>query len=823
MARYSVNEIVELIEGRLLQGADEVSNISNLLIDSRKVVNGYQGCFFALIGPNRDGHQHIAEAYKKGVRCFVVSESVDCTKLTGADVIKVQNTLTALQTLSKKHRDQFDFPVVAITGSNGKTIVKEWLSQILKTTTHLVKSPKSFNSQVGVPLSIWQCGKQHKLGVFEAGISKTGEMEVLENLISPSVGLITNIGTAHDESFQSRKQKLAEKFLLFKRCEHVIYCKDNNELAEQAALLSEQVKLFSWSKKQPADLRVVEIETINTATKIVGVHQENSLTVQIPFVDTASIENAIHCWAVLLTLGYDNEFIKNGLARLTPIAMRLELKEGINNCSLINDYYNSDVVSLEIALDFIEHQHQHKKKTLILSDILESGKKSEDLYKEINELILGKGITKLIGVGEKISAQASCFSIDKQFYTSTDVFLSRHKLNDFFDETILLKGARQFSFEKISNLLQKKIHNTVLEVNLSAVQHNLNYFKTQLKPKVRLMAMVKAHSYGAGAFEVSNLLQFNKIDYLGVAYADEGVALRKAGISTSIMVMNPDIDAYGLMIKYNLEPEIFSFHTLEMFAKSIQTQGVNKTYPIHLKMDTGMHRLGFSYDDVPALIQKVKQNEGLVVKSVFSHLATADELQMIEHTQNQINSFVAIKKAFSGVFDEEPLFHILNSAGILTLPNSQFDMVRLGLGLYGITSLPEYSKHLQAVSSLKTSISQIRTLPKGDAVGYSRAGTLTRDSQVATIPIGYADGMRRALGNGTGYVLIKGKKALIVGNVCMDMCMVDVTGIDTKEGDEVIVFGDGLAIETFAKNMDTIPYEALTGISPRVKRVYYQE
>jgi Alr-MurF fusion protein len=823
MARYSVNELVELIDGRLLQEVNAANNISNLLIDSRKVINGHQACFFALVGPNRDGHQHILEAYKKGVRCFVVSEVIDCTELEGAEIIEVENTLKALQILSKKHRDQFDFPVVAITGSNGKTIVKEWLSQILKTSLELVKSPKSFNSQVGVPLSIWQCSKQHKLGVFEAGISKPGEMVVLENLISPSIGVITNIGTAHDENFESRKQKLTEKFLLFKHCQHVIYCKDDVDIEKEAALLGPKIRLFSWSRNQLADLRVIHTEISNTETIITGVYQENSLTIQIPFVDAASIENAIHCWSVLLTLGYDNKFIKAGLAKLTSIAMRLELKEGVNNCSLINDYYNSDVVSLEIALDFVEHQHQHRNKTLVLSDILESGKEQEELYKEINELIVAKGITKLIGIGEKISAYASCFNLNKQFYRSTNAFLTQYDLNEFSDETILLKGARQFSFEKISKVLQKKIHNTVLEVNLSAIQHNLNYFKTKLKPKVRLMAMVKAHSYGAGAFEVSNLLQFNKIDYLGVAYADEGVALRKAGISTPIMVMNPDVNAYDLMIKHGLEPEIFTTHTLEMFEKALKSKQLNRAYPIHIKMDTGMHRLGFSIEDVPTLIDKVKRNEGLSVKSVFSHLATSDELQMIEHTQNQINSFIDIKKAFSGVFDEEPLFHILNSAGILTLADAQFDMVRLGLGLYGISSLPAYSKHLQAVSALKTNISQVRTLLKGDAIGYSRAGILTRNSCIATIPIGYADGMRRTLGNGKGHVLIKGKKAPIVGNVCMDMCMVDVTSIDTNEGDEVIVFGNGLPIEDFAKNMETIPYEALTGISPRVKRVYYQE
>lgn len=823
MARYSVEKIKRLVGGEFLQHQNTGQSISNLLIDSRKVISGKRACFFALRGKSRDGHGHILEAYKKGVRCFIVDRSIQQKGLENASIIKVSNGLEALQLLCKKHRDQFDFPVMAITGSNGKTIVKEWLSQLLKVDFKLVKSPKSYNSQVGVPLSIWQCKDQHEFGIFEAGISEIGEMAILEKLISPNIGLITNIGSAHDENFESRQQKAKEKFLLFRNCEKLIYCKDDKEVYEQVTTLSAEVVHFSWSKLETADLQVVDVSVGSNKTTITSIYRAEQLRVEIPFIDAASIENAIHCWATMLVLGFDNGFIQKGLAGLSPVAMRLELKEGINNCLLINDSYNSDLMSLEIAADFIEHQKRHQKKTLILSDILESGLEDELLYREINELIQNKGISKLIGIGPNIIANSSCFSLQKECYNDTMSFLEKHDLNSFSNETILLKGARRFNFEKISKRLQEQVHSTVLEVNLGAVQHNLNFFKSRLQPQVKLMAMVKAFSYGAGAFEVANLLQFNKIDYLGVAYPDEGVTLRKAGITVPIMVMNPDENAYDKLIDYQLEPEIFDFDMLAKFERTVKRQFLTQPYPIHLKIETGMNRLGFSKEDVPRLIQELLDSKYVVVKSVFSHLATSDDPIMIQHTQRQVDIFNEVKKAFCRALDEKPIFHILNSSGILALPDAQFDMVRLGLGLYGIASLPDYAKYLQEVSALKTRVSQVKELKKGSAVGYSRAGVLARDSKIATIPIGYADGLRRSLGNKKGHVLIKGQKSPIVGNVCMDMCMVDVTDMNVQVGDQVVVFGKGLSIEEFAQSMDTIPYEALTGISPRVKRVYFQE
>jgi len=823
MAEYSVNNLSKLTGGKFLQKGEVSNLVKYLLIDSRKVNSGKQACFFALSGAAKDGHDHIGEAYKKGVRCFVVSKTVPLGTMKGASVILVDNSLTALQNTCKKHRDQFDLPIIAITGSNGKTVVKEWLFQLLNKEVSVVKSPKSYNSQLGVPLSLWLCEKQHQLGIFEAGVSQTNEMNVLENLISPSIGLITNIGTAHDENFISHSEKAAEKILLFKNCEQLIYCKDDSEISAQIESLSSEVKLFSWSKAQEADLQITEINKKRSGATITANYLDKLFTIEIPFADAASIENAIHCWAAMLVLGHDSQFIIAGMANLTAVAMRLELKSGVNNCLLINDFYNSDLVSLEIAADFIEHQHKHTKKTLILSDILGSGKPTQILYAEVNELIINKGVNKIIGIGNEISLSAERFDMEKCFYPDTKTFLENHDLSSFQDETILLKGARPFGFEKISELLQMEIHSTVLEVNLSAVQHNLNFFKSKLNPKVKLMAMVKAYSYGAGAFEVANLLQFNKIDYLGVAYPEEGVALRKAGISTPIMVMNGDVYSFEKMIKYQLEPEIFNFETLRLFKETLERQLLSKPYPIHIKIDTGMHRLGFSLDELSELVQLLSSEEQLEIRSVFSHLGTSDDASMMEFTKEQIDKFIQVKLAFTGVFNSDPLFHLVNSSGILEVPEAQFDMARLGLGLYGISPIAKFSNHLQKVSSLITSISQLKMVSKGESVGYSRDCILKEPTEVAVIPIGYADGMRRTLGNRKGHVMFGGKKAPIIGNVCMDMTMIDVTGLNAKEGDQVIVFGRGLSIEEFAENMDTIPYEALTGISPRVKRVYFQE
>ena len=823
MENRLLSRFKEVVGGEFLQQGSQDVEVKDLLIDSRKVTQGGQGCFFALRTAHRDGHQFLEEAYAKGVRVFVVDRVLDLKKLKDATVIKVRDTMLTIQKLGGGQRKKHDFPVLSITGSNGKTIVKEWLFHILSKEKKTVKNPKSYNSQIGVALSLWQCKQAHQFGIFEAGISEPGEMQALQQMILPQVGLITNIGSAHDENFKSRDEKAKEKFLLFKGCQQLIYCKDDVEVVKQVNNLNKQVNLFSWSRQEKADLMIISAEVGVNSTQIKGKFEGKIGEVEIFFTDDASIENAIHCWAALLALGHDTALIKKGLKELLPVAMRLELKQGINNSTIINDSYSSDLLSLKIALDFTQQQLQHKSKTLILSDILESGSEPQALYQEVNKMLEGSGINKLIGIGKSITANAKEFSQDKRFYSDTESFLQKHDFGAFSSETVLIKGARAFGFERISDQLEQKKHTTVMEVNLSAVQHNLNYFKKKLKSGVRLMVMVKAYSYGAGAFEVANLLQFNKIDYLGVAYADEGISLRKAGVNVPIMVMNPDPQAYEKMIRYGLEPEIFNTKTLESFEQALHKIGRHSPYPIHLKIDTGMHRLGFSTNEVPELINKIKDKSSVEVRSVFSHLATSDEELMENHTKAQIKSFVEVKKLFTGSLRKDPFFHILNSAGILSMPEAQFGMVRLGLGLYGISPKVETAKFLREVSTLKTSVSQIRSLPFGSTVGYSRAGLLSRNSTVATIPIGYADGLGRAMGNGNGYVLIKGKKACVIGNVCMDMCMVDVTNLDVQEGDEVIVFGKGLKIAVFAKNMGTIVYEALTGISPRVKRIYFQE
>lgn len=820
---YSALEIKTSVQGELISVPSSCAEIDFLLIDSRKIINGQTACFFALVGPNRDGHLFMGEAYEKGVRCFVVSKPINKTLFPEAVIIHVQDTLIALQTLCKQHRDRFSFPVIGITGSNGKTIVKEWIHQLLKDDKKIVRSPKSYNSQVGVPLSLWQCQTNDELGVFEAGISKPNEMAVLENLISPDIGLITNIGDAHDENFTSRKQKVNEKLKLFKHCKTVVFCKDYLELQKESSLFPAHCNLFSWSFNSRADLIIETPVTEKRKTKLTAVYKGKKHTVEIPFVDKASVENAIHCWALLLALGYSNKFIKDGLLNLSPVAMRLELKEGAGNCWLINDYYNADLASLKIALHFLEHQNQQEKKTVVLSDILENGKESEGLYQEIAQLLSEKKVNRLIGIGQEIYKYERFFEMEKAFFKTTEELLEKIVTGYFSREIILLKGARVFGFEKISLHMQRKTHNTVLEVNLTAVQNNLSFFKSQLNPLTKIMVMVKAFSYGSGTFEVANLLQFNKVNYLGVAYVDEGVELRKSGIKIPIMVMNPDPSTYPLMIEHQLEPEIFNFKTFSLFGKTLEDLGRQSPYPVHLKIDTGMHRLGFSIKEVPLLIEHVKKQKNIKVQSVFSHLATADEPTMTAHTETQINLFLTVKSSFEKHFKNKPIFHILNTAGILSYPKAQMGMVRLGLGLYGVSAVPGVENNLEPVNTLKTSISQIKTIHTGDAVGYGRREIATRSMSVATIPIGYADGLRRSLGNRKGYVLVNDKKAFIIGNVCMDMCMIDVTNINTNEGDEVIVFGKKLPASTFAKMMDTIPYEALTAISPRVKRIYFQE
>jgi len=827
LSNYTLSEISQLVEGKF-HGTHPEHTVRQLLIDSRKLSIAETSLFFAIKGERHDAHRFIPDLYAKGVRNFVVTTLPQSLyELPEANFILVSDTLKALQKLASYHRKKFSIPVIGITGSNGKTIVKEWLYQLLREDRNIVRSPKSFNSQVGVPLSVWQMNGEHEMALFEAGISYPGEMEKLEKIIKPTTGIFTNIGDAHSENFTSLRQKTKEKLKLFTDVQALIYCKDYSEINEElkADENLKDTQLLSWSKKTAATLLIGKITKSATDTEIQGVYNNDFLRIKIPFTDDASVENAIQCWLFMLYSGHENKEIADRMMMLSPVAMRLELKEGINNCSIINDSYNSDLGSLVIALDFLEQQKQHPKKTLVLSDILQSGKNEEALYKEVAELLGRKHVNRLIGIGEAISRQKDLFNVEKEFYPGTKEFLKEFTNSIFGNETILLKGARVFGFENINNVLQQKTHETVLEINLNAIAHNLNYFRSILKPETKIMAMVKAFSYGSGSYEIANVLQFHRVDYLAVAYADEGIELRKAGITLPIMVMNPEGQSYDAMIKNKLEPEIYNFRMLGMFEEAVKRNRteINQPIAIHIELDTGMHRLGFHEKDLNELLVRVKNNTLLKVQSVFSHLAGSEDPKHDEFTRSQVLAFTKMSDKIRSYFNYDILLHILNSAGAVRFPEAQFEMVRLGIGLYGIGTNEKEQTKLQNVSTLRSSISQINSIPAGESVGYGRSEMAQRALQIATIPIGYADGLSRKHGNRRGKVLVNDKFAPIIGNVCMDMCMIDVTDIAAQEGDEVLVFGEKYPISDFAKIMETIPYEVLTNVSRRVKRVYFQE
>ncbi len=820
---YTINQIAGIVDGKLVSNSSSSHAIKDLLIDSRMLASPATTLFFALMSPRNDGHKYIDGLSQKGVRNFVISQKDFPTEsYPQANFIFVSDTLVALQKLSAARRQQFDIPVIGITGSNGKTIVKEWLYQLLSPEYNLVRSPKSYNSQIGVPLSVWQMNEQNQLAIFEAGISQPGEMQKLQAVIQPTIGIFTNIGNAHDENFTGIRQKLNEKFQLFGGVNLLICRNDIPEINEYLRQFSQQKSMFTWGKNPGGNLWLKNIRKSKGHSLLTLDYQDKELKLFIPFTDTASIENSVHCCAMMLVLGYAREVIAQRINRLQPVAMRLELKEGINNCSIINDSYSSDIYSLNIALDFLNQQKQHAKKTVILSDILQSGKKEKELYSEIASLLAKKHVNRIIGIGEAISHQAHQFKMEKTFYPSTHDFLNSFQPALFYDETILLKGARIFEFEKIGRLLQQKAHETILEINLNALIDNLNYFRSKLNPSTKLMAMVKAFSYGSGSFEIANTLQFHHADYLTVAYADEGVELRKGGITLPIMVMNPEEQSFDEMIQHKLEPEIYNFRVLRLLEEALQRSNT-KNFPVHIKLDTGMHRLGFEESELEELVNRLTKLDNIRVQSAFSHLATADEPEQDEFTRLQLERFTRMSNYLKKNIPYPFLLHVLNSVGITRFPEAQFDMVRLGIGLYGIATAKADEDKLKNVTTLKTIISQIKHILAGDSVGYSRKWIAAKDSVIATIPIGYADGLSRKLGNGKGKVMINGNALPIIGNICMDMCMVDITGFEAIEGDEVIIFGDDFPITRLADALETIPYEILTGISRRVKRIYYQE
>ena len=821
---YSLKKISQIVDGRLV-GSDEDHTIQDLLIDSRQLVNASQTVFFALMSERNDGHKYIQDLYQNGVRAFVVSHIPE-GEFPEASFVVVENTLKALQQLATYHREQYDIPVIGITGSNGKTIVKEWLAQLLGPDFNIVRSPKSYNSQVGVPLSVWQMNKTHQLGIFEAGISKPDEMSVLQKIIQPTIGVFTNIGQAHEENFISLMQKAGEKLNLFTQVETLVYCMDYYDIQQviMRADLGKKVRLLPWSRKfEEADMFVSRVEKQEKQTVLEVVYQGDTLSFAIPFVDDASIENAIHCIMVCLLMKMDAKVLAKRLVDLTSVAMRLEIKSGINNCTIINDYYNSDVNSLAIALDVMNQQRQHQEKVLVLSDILQSGRDERELYGYISHLIESKRVDQLIGIGEAISRQAGQFKVKSSFFKDVNDFMQHFPLSQFRNQTILLKGARAFEFEQISMELQEKAHETVLEINFNHLVNNFNHYRSLIKPETKLMVMVKAFGYGSGNYEVSNILQFHRADYLTVAFADEGVELRRAGINLPIMVMSPEVNSYDNIIKYHLEPEVFSFRNLEFIEKALEITGTTTPLNVHVKLDTGMHRLGFSLQELPELISRLQANPLIHVRSTFSHLATADNPDEDEFTLSQIKVFEQGSQMIVDAFPYKVLRHILNTAGITRFTQYQFDMVRLGIGLYGVPTCKQDEGVLETVVSLKTTINQIKNIPAGDSIGYNRHGRAVHAMRIGIVPIGYADGLSRLLGNGNGKFYINGQQVSIIGDICMDMCMLDLTNVQAEEGDTVVIFDAEHGINDIAKACQTIPYEVMTRISQRVKRVYYQE
>ena len=824
--KYSIEKVTTLIGARRYGNSD--GNVRWLLTDSRSLCFPEETLFFALKTQRNDGHRYIDDLYRRGVRMFVVEQVPEHfdTRYPDANFLRVPQTLAALQRLAERHRDEFDVPVVGITGSNGKTMVKEWLYQLLLPSQKIVRSPRSYNSQIGVPLSVWLLNEQTEVGIFEAGISQPGEMFALRDIIQPTIGVLTSLGAAHQENFRSMEEKCMEKLELMHDTEAMVYCSDNDTVSRCIRRIQYKGEKIAWSQcDAQAALFVKEITTKASVTRITYIWQEEENTFAIPFFDEASIENAITCAAVALHLGLTPAQLADRMPHLEPVAMRLEVKEGQRGCVLINDSYNSDVNALDIALDFMNRREVGRgglKKTLILSDIFQTGASPEALYTQVSDLAVKRGIDKFIGIGPELTAQADKIQIaDKAFFADVPHFLSSEAFANLRNELILLKGARPFAFDLITEQLEQKVHETILEVNLNAVVENLNYFRSFLKPETKMVCMIKADGYGAGAVEIAKTLQEHRVDYLAVAVADEGVTLRKAGITANIMIMNPEMTAFKTMFDYDLEPEVYSFRLMDALIKAARKEGITG-WPVHIKFDTGMHRLGFDpVDDIFKLIDRLKHQTAIIPRSVFSHFVGSDSDGFDDFSARQFALFDEGSTKLQAAFTHKILRHMDNSAGIEHFPERQMDMCRLGIGLYGVD--PRDNRMLHTVSTLKTTILQMRHVPAGETVGYSRKGKIERDSVIAAIPIGYADGLNRHLGNRHGYCLVNGQKAEYVGNICMDVAMIDVTDIPCREGDQVEIFGEHLPVTKLSDELDTIPYEVLTGVSNRVKRVYFQD
>ncbi|MBR2475886.1 MAG: bifunctional UDP-N-acetylmuramoyl-tripeptide:D-alanyl-D-alanine ligase/alanine racemase [Bacteroidaceae bacterium] len=821
---YSIKDITALLACNDVPF--EELNISLLLTDSRSIKSPSNTLFFAIKSKTNDGHKFIEELYKKGVRNFVVEQELPIfSTFKGVNIIKVKNSVKALQKIASAHRKRFKVPVIGITGSNGKTIVKEWLNQLLQPNFFITRSPRSYNSQIGVPLSVWELEQRTTLAIFEAGISQAGEMETLSEVISPSIGIFTCIGDAHQEGFKSVNEKLNEKLKLFKDSKTIIYNASNSNIKEAIESLYADRELIGWSDSNTsAPLYVKEISKSDNVALVTYIYNGKEESFKIPFIEDGSIENAIHTLcAMLFCFNITPQEAAKRLLNIEPVAMRLEVKEGKNNCTIINDTYNSDINSLEIALDFLSRRSilDGGQRRLILSDILQSSSNEVELYTIIAKLLTEKGVDKFVGIGERLTENKRLFPEGSTFYRSTAEFLSSGMADHFNNELILVKGARKFNFDEITDNLSLKQHETILEVNLDAIRHNYNYYKQKLLPATKVICMVKAFGYGAGSYELTKTLQDAGCSYVAVAVADEGAELRKAGITMPIMVMNPEMGTFDTLFKYNLEPEVYNFRLLEALTKSASSQGITD-FPIHIKIDSGMHRLGFTIQDMPKLIKNLTINKELTPCSVFSHLAGSDDDSLDYYTEMQIETFSRCAESLQMGIGKPIFRHILNTAGISRYTQYQFEGVRLGIGLYGVAPHPSV-KGLKSVSALKTTILQIKELTSAETVGYGRRGVLNKKSRIAAVPIGYADGLNRHLGNGGGAMWVNGKLAPIVGNVCMDVTMIDVTDIECAEGDTVEVFGENIKVEDIAQKLGTIPYEVLTSVSARVKRVYFKE
>lgn len=822
---YTIEKITTLIGAH--HYGENVADVAFILTDSRSLCFPEETLFFALQTNRNDGHKYIPELYQRGVRNFVVTDVPTDRAETypDANFLKVSNTLKALQRLAERHRDEFDIPVVGITGSNGKTMVKEWLYQLLSPEMFVTRSPRSYNSQIGVPLSVWLMDEHTQVGVFEAGISKPGEMAALRAIIRPTIAVLTNLGTAHQENFSSMEAKCREKLVLFHDARTVVYDADDAIVRRIVSETDIQGETIAWSRRDKnAAFYVSEVKKEDAMSVVSYIYKGVTGRYSLPFIDAASVSNSIICAVVALQLGLSRDALDRRMRLLEPVAMRLEVKEGQHGCTLINDSYNSDINSLDIALDFMNRRPDHKgrRHTLVLSDIYQSGKASRELYKEVSDLALKRDVEKFIGIGPQLCAQAEEIQLPEKFFFHTvEQFIHSEVFRSLHNEVILLKGARKFGFDQVTELLVKKVHETILEVNLNNVVENLNHYRSFLKPTTKLVCMIKADAYGSGSVEIAKTLQDHRVDYLAVAVADEGVTLRRNGITANVMIMNPEMTAFKTMFDYDLEPEVYSFRLLEALIRAAEKEGITD-YPVHVKLDTGMHRLGFDPTaDMKRLIDRLKHQNAIIPRSVFSHFVGSDSDAFDDFSARQFALFDAGSKQLQAAFSHKILRHMDNSAGIEHFPERQMDMCRLGLGLYGVD--PRTNAMLQNVSTLKTTILQMHSVKAGETVGYSRKGVIEHDSLIAAIPIGYADGLDRRLGNRRCYCLVNGKKAPYVGNICMDVAMIDVTGIDCREGDSVEIFGDHLPVTVLSDVLETIPYEVLTGVSTRVKRVYFQD